>query len=162
TTPSLAAASSLATAPDAAMPRAWLGVASAAHVRIGRAQGFMRLNHGKRTALARMRPGDRIVSYSPATEMRGKDRLQSFTAIGIVRDADPYQVAMGDAETAWQRDVDWLPATETPIVPLLDRLDLTAGKPNWGYQLRFGLVELSATDFDTIAAAMDVRERIAS
>ncbi|MGC4191551.1 MAG: EVE domain-containing protein [Thermomicrobiales bacterium] len=138
--------------PDA--PRNWLGVASAAHVRIGRERGFMRLNHGKRSALTRIRPGDRIVYYSPATEMRGTDRLQSFTAIGIVRDSPPYQAEMRDGTPVWQRDVDWLPARETPIAPLLDRMELTAGKANWGYQLRFGLVELSAADVETIARAM--------
>lgn len=137
-----------------ANPRAWLGVASAAHVRIGRERGFMRLNHGKRTALGRIRPGDRMVYYSPATEMRGTDRLQSFTAIGIVREGEPYQAEMGDGPLAWQRDVLWLPAQEAAITPLLDRLDLTAGKANWGYQLRFGLLELSAADLDAIATAM--------
>lgn len=137
-----------------AAPRSWLGVASAAHVRVGRERGFMRLNHGKRTALGRIRPGDRIVYYSPATEMRGTDRLQSFTAIGIVREGEPYQAEMGDGTPVWQRDVLWLPARETPIAPLLDRLELTAGKATWGYQLRFGLVELSADDLMAIAGAM--------
>ncbi|MGC4107298.1 MAG: EVE domain-containing protein [Thermomicrobiales bacterium] len=135
-------------------PRNWLGVASAAHVRIGREHGFMRLNHGKRTALARMKPGDRIVYYSPATEMRGTDRLQSFTAIGIVQESEPYQAEMGDGPMAWQRDVVWLPSHEAPIAPLLDRLDLTAGKANWGYQLRFGVLELTPADLDIIADAM--------
>lgn len=134
--------------------RNWLGVASAAHVRIGRDRGFMRLNHGKRSALARVKPGDRIIYYSPATEIRGADRLQSFTAIGIVRESAVYQAEMRDGTPVWQRDVDWLPSTETPIAPLLDRLELTAGKANWGYQLRFGLLELSAGDLAIIADAM--------
>ena len=139
----------------------WLGVASAAHVRIGRERGFMRLNHGKRSSLLRVKPGDRIIYYSPATEIRGTDRLRSFTAIGVVLDREPYPAAMGETATAWQRDVTWLPANETPIAPLLDRLELTAGKTNWGYQLRFGLLELSDADLETIAAAMGVRETIA-
>ena len=136
------------------MVRNWLGVASAAHVRIGRERGIMRLNHGKRTALVRIHPGDRMVYYSPATEIRGTDRLQSFTAIGIVQEGEPYQAAMGDGTPVWERDVAWLPSRETPIAPLLDRLELTAGKANWGYPLRFGLVELAAADLDLIAEAM--------
>ena len=43
---------------------------------------------------------------------------------------------------------------EAPIKPLLDRLDFTAGKSNWGYQLRFGLFEISDHDFRLIAEAM--------
>lgn len=45
----------------------------------------------------------------------------------------------------------------TPIAPLLDQLELTAGKKNWGYQLRFGLVAISDHDMASIAAAMGVK-----
>ena len=51
---------------------------------------------------------------------------------------------MGDW-IAHRRDVDWADADDAPIAPLLDQLDFTAGKTNWGYQLRFGLFEISAT-----------------
>jgi hypothetical protein len=55
----------------------------------------------------------------------------------------------------YRRDVSWAQANEAPIAPLLDRLEFTAGKRNWGYQLRFGLFPLSAADFRLIAEAMD-------
>jgi hypothetical protein len=52
----------------------------------------------------------------------------------------------------WCRRVDYVGgAMETPIRSLA--LDLTA-QPNWGYQLRRGLVELSEHDFTEIRAAM--------
>jgi hypothetical protein len=63
---------------------------------------------------------------------------------------------MGDW-VAHRRDVDWAAADDAPIAPLLDQLDFTAGKTNWGYQLRFGLFEISAHDFDLIAAAMHAK-----
>lgn len=53
-----------------------------------------------------------------------------------------------------RRDVDWAKADEAPIRPLPDALEFTAGKPNWGYQLRFGLFAISAADFCSIAQAM--------
>jgi hypothetical protein len=37
---------------------------------------------------------------------------------------------------------------------LLDALEFTSGKPNWGYQLRLGLFAIRAEDFRLIAAAM--------
>jgi hypothetical protein len=37
---------------------------------------------------------------------------------------------------------------------LLDQLELTRGKHNWGYPFRFGLVEITRSDFDIISAAM--------
>ena len=39
------------------------------------------------------------------------------------------------------------------ILPLLDRLDFSAGVRNWGYPFRFGLFTVTDRDLDTIAAA---------
>jgi hypothetical protein len=61
---------------------------------------------------------------------------------------------MGGGFTPFRRDVDWSDSREVAIAPLLDRLDLTAGRANWGYQLRFGLLPLSAHDLRLIAEAM--------
>jgi hypothetical protein len=54
----------------------------------------------------------------------------------------------------YRRDVTWAKAKEAPIRPLLDALEFTAGKPNWGYQLRFRLFPVSEADFCLIAKAM--------
>lgn len=135
----------------------WIAVASAAHVRFGRAGGFMQVNHGKAAPLRRIRPGDGIVYYSPTTVLGEKDGLQSFTAIGTVREGEPYQGIMGPDFKPFRRDVEWAKAREAPIKPLLDRLEFTAGKANWGYQLRFGLFAINADDFSLIARAMSVR-----
>jgi hypothetical protein len=139
----------------------WLAVASADHVRRGRREGFMQVSHGKRAPLLRVRPGDGIAYYSPSAVYREKDGLQSFTAIGVVRDGEPYQGFMGEGFSPSRRDVDWADAREAPIAPLLDRLDLTAGKRNWGYQLRFGLLKIDGKDFRLIAEAMGAPESIA-
>lgn len=134
--------------------RSWIAIASAEHVRRGRAEGFMQVCHGKAAPLRRIRPGDRVAYYSPTERFQGKDRLQSFTAVGIVRDGDPYQFDMGGGFVPFRRDVRWLDGRETPIQPLLDRLDFSAGVRNWGYPFRFGLFTVTDRDLDTIAAAM--------
>jgi hypothetical protein len=131
----------------------WIAVACAEHVRRGRDGGFMQVCHGKAAPLRRLRPGDRVAYYSPSETIGGKDRLQAFTAIGTVRAGEPYVVDMNGFRP-FRRDVDWLAAAEAPIAPLLERLDLTAGRRNWGYQLRFGLLAVSADDMALIAAAM--------
>ena len=135
----------------------WLAVASAEHVRIGRKDGFMQVNHGKAAPLRRIRPGDGIVYYSPSTVLGEKDGLQSFTAVGTVRQGEVYEGIMGGGFTPARRDVDWFDAREAPIKPLLGSLDFAAGKPNWGYQLRFGLFEISEHDFLLIGKAMGAR-----
>lgn len=136
------------------MTKYWIAVASAQHVRRGREHGFMQVNHGRLGPLRRIRPGDGVVYYSATTVLGEKDGLQSFTAIGTVREGEPYKGDMGGGFTPYRRDVDWRAARETPIAPLLDRLTFTAGKRNWGYQLRFGLFEIGAADFQLIALAM--------
>ena len=57
----------------------------------------------------------------------------------------------------FRRDVQWAKATEVAITPLLETLEFTAGKRNWGYQLRFGLFEISQQDLEVIAVAMKLR-----
>ena len=132
----------------------WLAVASAEHVAIGRREGFMQVGHGKGAPLKRLHAGDRIAYYSPVRVMGGKQACQAFTAIGTVRDERVYQDDMGDSFLPFRKDVDWLPAVEAPIRPLLDALSFTAGKANWGYALRFGLLKVTAGDMDLIAHAM--------
>jgi EVE domain len=132
----------------------WLAVASAEHVRIGRAQGFMQVNHGKAAPLRRITPGDRVVYYSPNQQFQAKDKYQSFSAIGVVRSGEPYQADMGAGFIAARRDVEWSIANEVPIAPLLDHLEFSAGKKNWGYQLRFGLFQIGDHDLQLIATAM--------
>ncbi len=54
----------------------------------------------------------------------------------------------------WRRDVRWEAAQEAPIAPLLPRLGFSAGKKNWGQQLRFGLLPIRPDDFALITATM--------
>ncbi|ACE89911.1 EVE/PUA-like domain-containing protein [Rhizobium phaseoli] len=136
------------------MPRSWIAVASANHVRIGREAGFMQVCHGKAAPLKRSAPGDRVIYYSPTETFGGKDRLQAFTAIGVVKETEAYQVEVHPGFRPWRRDVAWSQALETPIRPLLGRLSFTSDRAGWGYQLRFGLFEIGNDDAEIIAEAM--------
>jgi hypothetical protein len=140
------------------MSGCWLAVASAEHVRRGREGGFMQVCHGKGGPLRRIKPGDGVTYYSSSATFGQNDGLRAFTAIGKVREGAPYQFDMGGGFVPFRRDVDWAASREAPIRPLLDRLELTAGKANWGYQLRFGLLAISAHDFGAIAEVMKAAE----
>ncbi len=113
----------------------------------------MQVNHGKQGPLKRMKAGDGVAYYSPSEKMGAKDGFQSFTAIGRIREGEPYQGYMSGDFQPFRRDVEWSETHEQSIRPLLTRLDLTKDK-NWGYSLRFGVLELSAADFAVIGAAM--------
>ena len=131
----------------------WLAVASAEHVRRGRAGGFMQVCHGRSGPLRRIMAGDGVVYYSPATVMGGSDSLKSFTALGDVKQGEPYRIDMGGGFCPYRRDVAWRDTHEVAISALAGQLEFTAGS-NWGYQLRLGLVRLSERDFRLIAEAM--------
>lgn len=138
------------------MSRAWIAVASAEHVRLGRSQGFMQVCHGKDAPLRRLRSGDAVIYYSPSERMGGGSRLQAFTAMGRVKEGEPYQVEMAEGFHPFRRDVAWNRAAEAPIAPLLERLSFTAGQGNWGAKFRFGLFQISEADLALIAGAMGV------
>ena len=140
------------------MTACWVAVASAEHVAIGRAQGFLQVGHGKGAPLKRLHAGDRIAYYSPVRVFGTKDACQAFTAVGVVRDERVYQGQMtntgGDDFKPFRKDVDWFAAQEAPIRPLLESLSFTPGKSNWGYAFRFGLLKVTEADMDLIARAM--------
>jgi hypothetical protein len=138
--------------------KSWLAVASAEHVQIGLSSGIMQVCHGKAGPLRRLSGGDRIVYYSPTTMFKAGTRLQAFTAIGRVKPGEPYFYDMGGGFIPSRRNVDWFDAQEAPIHPLLHALSFTEGRKNWGYCLRFGLIEITAADMDKIALAMQAKD----
>lgn len=113
----------------------------------------MQVCHGKAAPLRRICSGDSVVYYSPTDRFGGGEPLQAFTALGIVRTREPYQVVMGDFHP-WRRDVDWRETCDVPIARLLDVLAFSSGRRNWGYPFRFGLFEISDHDLRLIATAM--------
>jgi hypothetical protein len=147
----------------------WIAVASAEHVRLGRAQGFMQVCHGKGAPLRRVLPGHRVVYYSPTQTFGARDKLQAFTALGVVTTQEPYQFDIGERSDAvlrtamgggfhpFRRNVRWLEVHDAPIQPLLQQLELSIGQKNWGQKFRYGLFSISDHDMGVIVAAMGAK-----
>ena len=132
----------------------WLGVASRSHIQRGMSLGIAQIGHGKREGLAKMHRGDWIIYYAPRHELGDSTLLQHFVAIGEIEDDTVWQADEGDFKP-WRRRVQYRqPVQEVPVTDVRDALDLTQGA-NWGYQLRRGLIPLSAHDFATLSAAMN-------
>jgi hypothetical protein len=130
----------------------WLGVVSADHVARGVRLGIVQTNHGERAGLARMHQGDTLVYYSPVQRMGDKTPLQAFTAIGEIADEEIWQADEGDFKP-FRRAVRYRAARPVPLAAIRAELDLTKA-PNWGYQLRRGLIQLTEHDAAALAAAM--------
>ncbi|KQQ94730.1 hypothetical protein ASF62_07370 [Leifsonia sp. Leaf325] len=143
--------------------RFWLGVVQRDHVLHGVAQGIAQFNHGSKADVSRLREADGLIYYSPRVSFPDGDVLREFTALGRVADDTVYQAAdghqmttaAGDTFRPWRRRIDYdREAHAASIRPLVGTLDFTTSSPNWGYQLRRGLIELSRHDFDVIRAQM--------
>lgn len=114
----------------------------------------MQVCHGKAAPLKQINPGDKVVYYSPTTAFDRKTKLQAFTALGIVKSGDAYQFKMSKDFHPFRRDVDWFDTKETSIYALLEQLEFSSGQKDWGYQFRYGLLEISDYDMQIITTAM--------
>jgi hypothetical protein len=132
----------------------WIGVVSLEHVKIGLVGGFVQLNHGKKAPLQKLHAGDGFVYYSPRTAYPDGEPLQMFTAIGIVKNGEVYQVQMGDDFHPFRIDVNFLNASEAAIKPLINQLSFIKDKTHWSAPFRFGNLNIPARDFQIIAEAM--------
>ena len=107
------------------------------------------------SVLHEMNESDGVVYYSPKTSHDG-DPLRQFTALGRIAAGPAWQSGNADSSfRAWRRRTDYDPAlVATAIRPLLSILDLSRGNPDWGLQLRAGVLEISRHDFDVIRQQM--------
>ena len=132
----------------------WINTVSRDHVLNGVRGRFTQANHGKPHMMRRMAQGDWIVFYSPKTALDGGEPLQAFTAIGQIADDEPYQAQMAPDFEPWRRNVDFLPSTETPIRPLIDKLHFIEDKTRWGYKFRFGVFKIDDHELTLIRKTM--------
>ena len=132
----------------------WMCVVQREHVLRGIELGIVQTNHGVRSGIQRMAPGDGLVFYSPKTGYPEGDPLRQFTAIGVVADGQPWQAVEGEF-APWRRSVTFATsAVAVPIAPLLPALELTRGTSNWGLIMRRGQIEISEHDFELVASEM--------
>ena len=132
----------------------WIVVASRDHSQNGVKGGFIQANHGKRSALDRMRPGDGLVIYSPK-ELHGKPgRLQAFTALGTVGEGPAWQADMGPDFKPFRRKAEFEPVHDAPLQPLRERLGFIRNKKSYGAVFRFGVIRIPQEDFDVIRSAL--------
>jgi EVE domain-containing protein len=132
----------------------FINTVSREHVQRGVAGGFTQADHGRDTRIKRLTKGDRIVFYSPRTEIDGGEPLQRFTAIGEVIDDAPYRVEIAPEFKPWRRRVTFVGCAEVPIQPLIEQLDFIRNKKSWGFTFRRGFFEIAESDFRKIEQAM--------
>ncbi len=106
--------------------------------------------------------GDVIAFYSPRTAYPKGDRIQAFTAIGVVTDEAPYQTTMSDDFHPWRRNVAFVKADIAPIRPLLPALDFLPDTSGWGMVFQRGFLSIPHSDMTRIATAMSAEALLAA
>lgn len=129
------------------------------HAKRGIEWGFIQSNHGKSTNIKKLKTGDGILIYSSkytfTHENTEDNKLQSFTALGYVRDEALYQGDMGGWFTPFRRNINFETSVkQVPIVPLLYDLEFVKDVKKWGFPLMYGFLEISKHDFDLIISKM--------
>jgi predicted RNA-binding protein len=136
----------------------WIVVASKDHIDKGRALGIVQANHGKASAMRRMKPGDLVIFYSSKLHFQGKEPLKKFTAIARVKEGKVYEGEMRGGVTPYRRDAEFLPCEEADVMPLIPRLTFIRNKQSWGFVFRFGFFEIPQEDFETISKEMGLKD----
>ena len=134
----------------------WINTVCKDHVSSGKKGGIIQAGHGKAAPLRRLSAGDWVIYYSPKTSLQSGQPLQSFTAACRVCEGAIYQVEVSPGFSPFRRDAEYFDVTETQIQPLIEALDFIANKKSWGFAFRRGLFEVSQSDFDLIAARMNL------
>jgi hypothetical protein len=115
----------------------WIAVASTAHVRIGRGQGFMQVNQA--ALLKRMTPGSRGAYDSPIITYGGSDRLQAFAALGVVKARGSFPCDM-DGFHSFRREVQWLETNRRTDPAIARAYGVFDRRTELGEKFRYGLL----------------------
>lgn len=135
----------------------WIGTVSKEHVERGKQGGFIQVCHGKEGPLKRMRGNDIFIYYSPNIKYGEKIPYQCFSAIGVINDKPAYQFEMTSDFIPFRRYVTYVDTKDTPIKPLIPKLQFIQNKNKWGSPFRFGILQVNRDDFICIAKAMGLK-----
>lgn len=139
------------------MPRYWIVVATRHRVQEARAGGFIQLGSGRAAGqLQQMRPGDRIVCYSPAENHREDQPCQRFTALGEVAPGEVYRVSLREDFSPYRRAVCFEGCAEVSPQKLLDALSFVRDRRAWGARFRRVCFEIEEADYFAIRRVMEI------
>lgn len=138
--------------------RFWIAVVSKEHVLRGVEGNYMQACHGKKAPLARMKKGDGFLFYSSKISMNRDEKCQAFTVIGVVKDDIVYQFQMSESFIPFRRNIDFFKSKDISILPLIEDLEFIQDKKYWGYNFRYGFLEIGEKDFNFIQSKMRIDE----
>ncbi|MEO5892959.1 MAG: EVE domain-containing protein [Ferruginibacter sp.] len=136
------------------MTKYFLICATRDHVSKGVAAGFAQAGHGRKDLMSKPAKGDWIACYSSRDKIDKGEVLQKFTAIGRIKDEEPYKPNNDSNFKPYRRDVKYLKCREADIRPLINDLSFIKNKKSWGFYLIGGFREISTEDFKLIKTAM--------
>jgi len=136
------------------MTKYWIGVAHRKQALSAQSAGFVALSHGKKSAVAKLRVGDRVIYYAPKTDFEGA-AVQAIVALATITGETIYERNMPDTDFhPWVIDADFASVDEIPIRPLLESLSFVKDIRYWGMAFRRSQFQITKADFEILAGAM--------
>ena len=132
------------------MAKAYLITASKDHAEAAVKGGFIQAGHGKKSSIAKLRKGDGIVIYSPATEFEGGEKCQKITAVGEVSCDEVYRTEQNANFKPYRVDVLYNEIQPKDFRDFLDLLSFVKNKKAWGMYVRNSIREIPRKDFRLI------------
>jgi hypothetical protein len=74
--------------------------------------GIIQANHGKMAPLKRLGIGDRVIYYSPKTQLQDGEPFKAFTAIAETKDDNIYQETISEDFKPFRRKARYDDCTE--------------------------------------------------
>src|SRR5262245_28949542 len=74
--------------------RYWIAVIPKSRVEMCVEAGVAMFAHGRHAPVKRVQPGEWLAYYSPRTRLNEGDEVRAFTAIGRIKDREPYEAEM--------------------------------------------------------------------
>lgn len=113
-------------------------VTSRDHALQGFKEGIVQVNHGKEAPLRRMHAKDRVLFYAGKKVYGKKELSQCFVALAILSDEAIFQHEVSADFKPYRRRAEYQTVEETPIRPLINKLEFITNKEKWGYIFRTG------------------------
>lgn len=138
------------------MSKFYIGVAHRKQALAAQSAGFIALSHGKKSAVAKLNAGDRVIYYAPKTDFDA-DPVQALVAHATITGAEIYERNMpGTDFHPWVIDAEFATVAEVPIHPLLESLSFVKYIRYWGMAFRRSQFEIQKADYQILATAMGI------
>lgn len=129
------------------MVKYWIGVLPKEYVEIAFKESFCQICNGKRYFINKIALNDRMIYYSPKSNINSKEKYQKFVATGTITSESEYQVKISEGFYPFRKDMQFEKIQrEVDLIELKYNSEWIKCRGN----LRFGYFQITEELFSSI------------